>query len=102
MRQPAALLPLPLTTHHSPVTLTLTLIRCANLLLSFCAEIKIADFGVAARIQQHAPEARDQPQGGGDAPVAVPGAAPGDASRTGTVMGTPLWMAPEMISDGIC
>ena len=57
---------------------------------------------MAARIQQHAPEARDQPQGGGDAPVAVPGAAPGDASRTGTVMGTPLWMAPEMISDGIC
>ena len=51
-------------------------LKSANLLLSFCGEIKIADFGVAARIQ----EVRNQPQGGGAAP------------RTGTVMGSPLWM----------
>ena len=64
-------------------------IKCGNLLLSLCGEIKIADFGVACR--------REDDDG-----LQSAGGAPSPTGRAGTVIGSPLWMSPEMISDGLC
>ena len=63
-------------------------IKAGNLLLSPSGELKIADFGVASRLH---PDTTDK--------------SPADEKltpRVGTVIGSPLWMAPEMIADGIC
>ena len=64
-------------------------IKCGNLLLSLCGEVKIADFGVACR-REH------------DDGLQSAGGAPSPTGRAGTVIGSPLWMSPEMISDGLC
>ena len=57
-------------------------------------EVKIADFGVAARLRQD--------DAANESPTQQQGADRKATPRVGTVIGSPLWMAPEMIADGIC
>ena len=63
-------------------------IKCANLLLTVGGEVQIADFGIASRLSD----------------MSNPGSAASQpaTARAGTVIGSPLWMAPEMIADGLC
>mmetsp|Transcript_33295 Transcript_33295/g.106217 ORF Transcript_33295/g.106217 Transcript_33295/m.106217 type:complete len:194 (-) Transcript_33295:279-860(-) len=49
-------------------------IKCSNILLTDRGEVKIADFGVAAQLT-------------------------GDRSKRNTFIGTPHWMAPEVVSE---
>ena len=67
-------------------------IKCANLLLSAGGEVQIADFGIASRLSDTSDAA-----GGLSCSPGQPA-----TPRAGTVIGSPLWMAPEMIADGLC
>ena len=63
-------------------------IKCANLLLTVGGEVQIADFGIASRLSD-----TSNPGSSASQPA---------TARAGTVIGSPLWMAPEMIADGLC
>lgn len=69
-------------------------IKCANLMLSAGGEVQIADFGIASRLSDT----------GNPSDAGSPSRSPGQPAtpRVGTVIGSPLWMAPEMIADGLC
>ena len=62
-------------------------LKADNFLLE-SGQVKIADFGVASRLK--------------DVATATPSTPAGTTPRVGTVIGSPLWMAPEMIEEGIC